>query len=214
VLRSETVVTHNGHMADIAVEPRIARTRTVVFAAAIEIVAERGFAGASIDAIAQRAGVARSTIYRNWPTRVDLLLEAVGSELDPIESLAMGDLRTELAAIGTHLAELLTSQRMGSVVASIILEARRDSELEELRQRFLASRRDAMNAVIGAAIARGDLPPDIDVQRAGDELAAQVLFQALVLRADVDRSHVLDLVDRWLERYGTIRSTRPTRGDQ
>jgi len=207
-------VTHNGHMADIAVEPRIARTRTVVFAAAIEIVAERGFAGASIDAIAQRAGVARSTIYRNWPTRVDLLLEAVGSELDPIESLAMGDLRTELAAIGTHLAELLTSQRMGSVVASIILEARRDSELEELRQRFLASRRDAMNAVIGAAIARGDLPPDIDVQRAGDELAAQVLFQALVLRADVDRSHVLDLVDRWLERYGTIRSTRPTRGDQ
>ena len=207
-------MTHNGHMADIAVEPRIARTRTVVFAAAIEIVAERGFAGASIDAIAQRAGVARSTIYRNWPTRVDLLLEAVGSELDPIESLAMGDLRTELAAIGTHLAELLTSQRMGSVVASIILEARRDSELEELRQRFLASRRDAMNAVIGAAIARGDLPPDIDVQRAGDELAAQVLFQALVLRADVDRSHVLDLVDRWLERYGTIRSTRPTRGDQ
>ena len=201
-------------MADIAVEPRIARSRTVVFAAAIEIVAERGFAGASIDAIAQRAGVARSTIYRNWPTRVDLLLEAVGSELDPIESLAMGDLRTELAAIGTHLAELLTSQRMGSVVASIILEARRDSELEELRQRFLASRRDAMNAVIGAAIARGDLPPDIDVQRAGDELAAQVLFQALVLRADVDRSHVLDLVDRWLERYGTIRSTRPTRGDQ
>ena len=201
-------------MADIAVEPRIARTRTVVFAAAIEIVAERGFAGASIDAIAQRAGVARSTIYRNWPTRVDLLLEAVGSELDPIESLAMGDLRTELAAIGTHLAELLTSQRMGSVVASIILEARRDSELEELRQRFLASRRDAMNAVIGAAIARGDLPPDIDVQRAGDELAAQVLFQALVLRADVDRSHVLDLVDRWLQRYGTIRSTRPMRGDQ
>ena len=91
-------------MADIAVEPRIARTRTVVFAAAIEIVAERGFAGASIDAIAQRAGVARSTIYRNWPTRVDLLLEAVGSELDPIESLAMGDLRAELAAIGTHLA--------------------------------------------------------------------------------------------------------------
>jgi hypothetical protein len=126
----------------------------------------------------------------------------------------MGDLRAELAAIGTHLAELLTSQRMGSVVASIILEARRDSELEELRQRFLASRRDAMNAVIGAAIARGDLPPDIDVQRAGDELAAQVLFQALVLRADVDRSHVLDLVDRWLERYGTFRSTPPTRGDQ
>lgn len=198
-------------MADIAVEPRIARTRTVVFEAAIGIVAERGFAGASIEAIAQRAGVARSTIYRNWPTRVDLLLEAVGSELDPIESLAMGDLRTELAAIATHLAELLMSERMGSVVASIILEARRGSELEELRQRFLASRRDAMNAVIGAAIARGDLPPDIDGQRAGDELAAQVLFQSLVLRADVDSSHVLDLVDRWLERYGTVPSTRGDR---
>ena len=201
-------------MTDIAVEPRIARTREVVFAAAIEIVAERGFAGASIEAIAQRAGVARSTIYRNWPTRADLLLEAVGSELDPIESLAMGNLRADLAAIATHLAELLTSQRMGSVVASIILEARRDSELEELRQRFLASRRDAMNAVIGAAVARGDLPPDTDVQRAGDDLAAQVLFQVLVLRADFDSSRVMDYVDPWLERYGTIRSTRATPGDQ
>jgi hypothetical protein len=67
---------------------------------------------------------------------------------EPIESLAVGDLRADLIAITTHLAELLATEPMGSVVASIILEARRDSELEELRERFLAGRRSALAAVI------------------------------------------------------------------
>jgi AcrR family transcriptional regulator len=208
LLHNATPVIQSWAVTVTVLEPRIARTREVVFAAAIEIVAERGFAGASIEAIAQRAGVARSTIYRNWPTRTDLLLEAVGSEVGQIESLAVGNLRADLVAIVTRLADLLTSERMGSVVASIILEVRHDPELEELRQRFLASRRSALDGVIGEAVARGDLPANTDLQRAGDELAAQVLFQTLVLRADFDGLRVEDHVDRWLERYGANRETR------
>ena len=192
-------------------EPRIARTREVVFAAAMEVVAERGFAGASIEAIAQRAGVARSTIYRNWPTRIDLLLEAVGSQIGRIEALAEGDLRADLVNIVTHLADLLTSGQTGSVVASIILEARHDSELEELRQRFLEGRRSALDAVLSEAVTRGDLPIDADVRLLGDELAAQVLFRALILRAGIDSRWVESHVDRCLERYGPARLTRATR---
>lgn len=195
-------------MTVTVLEPRIARTREVVFAAAIEIVAERGFAGASIEAIAQRAGVARSTIYRNWPTRIDLLLEAVGSAVGRIESLAKGDLRADLVAIVTHLADLLASERMGSVAASIILEARHDPDLEELRQRFMSSRRSALDAVIVEAVTRGDLPADTDVQHLGDELAAQVMYQALVLRADIDGAWVEGHVDRCLQRNDAMREPK------
>ncbi|MFC2153638.1 TetR/AcrR family transcriptional regulator, partial [Actinomycetota bacterium] len=67
-----------------SVDPRIERTRTVVMRTAIDIVAERGFQGASIDAIAQRSGVARSTIYRHWPDKSDLLLEAIGAAIGDI----------------------------------------------------------------------------------------------------------------------------------
>lgn len=195
-------------MTTTDLEPRIARTREVVFAAAIELVAERGFAGASIEAIAERAGVARSTIYRNWPTRIDLLLQAVGSEVGGIESLAKGDLREDLVAIVSRLADLLSSDVMGSVAASIVLEARHDPDLEELRRRFLASRRTALDTVIRAAVARGDLPTDTDMQLLEDELAAQVTYRTLVLRAGIDGAWVEDLVDRCLERHGASGTVR------
>jgi AcrR family transcriptional regulator len=194
----------------IVLEPRVARTREVVFAAAIEVIAERGFAGASIEAIAQRAGVARSTIYRNWPSRIDLLLEAVDSAVGPIESLSRGDLRADLEAIITHIADLLTADRMGSVAASIILEGRHDPELEELRRRFLTSRRSALDAVLDEAVNRGDLAAGTDVHRMGDELAAQVMYRTLVLRADIDGGWVEDEVARCLERYGTTSPTLAT----
>ncbi len=190
-------------MTATVLEPRIARTREVVFAATIEIVAEQGFAGASIEAIAQRAGVARSTIYRNWPTRTDLLVEAVGAAIGPVGSLTDGDLRTDLVAIVTRLAGLLTSEVMGSVAAAIILESRHDPELEELRRRFVASRRSALDGVIVDAVARGDLPPETDVELLGDELAAMVIFRALVLRAPIDARWVEDHVDRCLQQFDT-----------
>ncbi|MGB5433694.1 MAG: TetR/AcrR family transcriptional regulator [Acidimicrobiia bacterium] len=180
------------------VDPRIERTRTVVLQTAVEIVAEQGFAGASIDAIAQRSGVARSTIYRHWPQKMDLLLEAVGSAAGDIGSLTVGDLREDLIAVSTHLAELLGSEPRGSVMASIILESRREPALDELRRKLIAQRQLAVERVIGDAMSRGDLR---DTERAdviANDLAAQIMFRSLVLRESMDRAWIEDLVDRVL----------------
>ncbi|MEX1280276.1 MAG: helix-turn-helix domain-containing protein, partial [Acidimicrobiia bacterium] len=87
---------------DTATDPRIERTRRVVLGAAVEVVAERGFSGATIDAIAQRSGVARSTIYRHWPDRGDLLLEAVSDRVGPVEASVTGDLREDLIGLVVH----------------------------------------------------------------------------------------------------------------
>ena len=180
------------------VDPRIERTRAVVLQTAVEIVAERGFAGASIDAIAQRSGVARSTIYRHWPQKMDLLLEAVGSAAGDIGSLAVGDLREDLVAVCTHLAELLGSEPLGSVAASIILESRREPALDELRRKLIAQRRLAAEQVIGDAMSRGDLRDDVRADAIANDLAAQIMFRSLVLRAPMGRAWIENLVDRVL----------------
>ncbi len=192
-------------MPESELEPRIARTRSVVLAATIEVVAERGFAGATIEAIAQRAGVARSTIYRNWPTRVELLLEAVGTEIGQVAAFVTGDLRGDLVALLSHLAELLTSEQMGSVAAALILESRHDQDLEELRTRFVAQRHQALEDVMREAISHGLLPAGTDERQAVDDLSAGVFFRALVLRAPIDREWVEQQVDHWLDRYGATR---------
>ncbi len=188
-------------MTTVARDPRIDRTRRVVLEAAIEVIAERGFLGATIDAIAQRCGVARSTIYRHWPERNDLLLDAVAAKVEPIETLAVGDLRADLVAIGTHLAELLGSEPMGSVAAALILESRRDPALERLRDQFVSRRRRAIAQVMQLAADRGQIPPGNDLASMGNDFAGQIFFNALVLHAPMDRAWVADHVDRWLERH-------------
>ena len=89
------------------VDPRIEQTRRIVLGAAVEVIAERGFGGATIDSIAQRCGVARSTIYRHWPDRMELLLEAVNARVGPVETFATGDLREDLVSLILRLGDLL-----------------------------------------------------------------------------------------------------------
>lgn len=186
----------------VTTDPRIERTKRVVLEAAIQVVAERGFSGASIDAIARRCGVARSTIYRHWPDRMGLLLEAVSAEVGPVEPIVSGDVRDDLIALVTHLGDLLGSEPIGSVATSMILESRRDSQLNELRERFITQRRAAAAQVIEAAISRSDLHPTANAQALADDLAAPIFFRALVLRAPVDRAWVEDHVEGWLTRHG------------
>ena len=195
-------------MTDTVLEPRIARTREVVFAAAIDIVAERGFAGATIDAIARRAGVARSTIYRNWPNRIDLLLEATATEIGGIEAIPVGDLRRDLVTLVRHLADVLASDRLGSIAAALIVESRRDAELDALRERFLGHRRRAVGNVMRAAIERGEVRADTDVLAAVDELSAAVFYRVMILRIAVDEAWAERLADRWIESHGVDRTEK------
>ncbi|NND84469.1 MAG: helix-turn-helix transcriptional regulator, partial [Acidimicrobiia bacterium] len=78
-------------MANAPVDPRIERTKDVVLRAAFAVIGEVGFGGATIDAIAQKSGVARSTIYRHWPDRADLLIESMSRMVGSVESVATGN---------------------------------------------------------------------------------------------------------------------------
>ena len=185
-----------------SVDPRIERTRAVVMRTAIDIVAERGFQGASIDAIAQRSGVARSTIYRHWPDKSDLLLEAIGAAVGDVTALTVGVLRTDLIAIATHLAEMLAAEPMGSVVASVVLESRREPALDDLRRRLISQRQQLAREVIAEAIDRGELDASTDSDAMAFDLAAPIFFRSFVIRAPLDSDWVGRLVYSVLEQHG------------
>lgn len=192
-------------METSTLDPRIEHTRRVVLEAAVEVVAERGFAGATIDAIAQRSGVARSTIYRHWSDRMDLLLEAVTARVGPVQASTAGDLREDLIVLVLRLGELLGSDPIGSVAAALILESRRDPQLDRLRMRFVTERRQAAARVIQQAVSRGDLELSAEPGALADDLGSPVFFRTLVMHSPVDRSWAEKHVDRWLDRYGAKR---------
>ncbi|MDF1522418.1 MAG: TetR/AcrR family transcriptional regulator [Trueperaceae bacterium] len=185
-------------------DPRIERTRRVVLDAAIEVIAERGFAGATVDAIATRSGVARSTIYRNWDDPSALLLEAVRARVGPVAELVVGDVRQDLLAVCRHLATLLTQEPMASVAASLALESRRDPSLDALHRRFAEGRMRALAEVVEGAKACGDLPDAPDAETVATDLGAAIFFRAMVLRAPIEPAWLEAHVDACLARYGAV----------
>jgi hypothetical protein len=70
-----------------SVDPRVARTQATALGAAIELLAERGYSGFSVEGVVERTGVAKTTLYRHWPTRDDLLAAAIASSTVPGRSL-------------------------------------------------------------------------------------------------------------------------------
>ncbi len=189
-------------MATTRVDPRIEHTRRVVLEAAVEVIADRGFNGATIDAIAQRCGVARSTIYRHWPERMELLLEAVTARVGPVDTLVTGDLREDLVSLVLHLGDLLGSEPIGSVAAALILESRRDPALDAVRTRFVTERRQAAARVIEEGVVNGRVKKGVQPETLADDLGAPVFFNALIMHSPIDRKWAEAHVDRWLDRYG------------
>lgn len=197
-----THVLHTRPVDTARLDPRIERTHRAVLDAAIEVIAERGFAGTTIDAIAARSAVARSTIYRNWSGRTELMLEAVRSRVGPVPGLVAGEVRRDLIALCRHLAKLLTTEPTASVAASLMFEARRDPRLRALHRRFADARIGALAAVVEEAKARGELRHAPDGAAVAADLGAPIFFRAMVLRLPIELDWIEAHVDACLARYG------------
>ena len=191
-------------MPNPPVDPRIERTKTVVLQAAFAVIGELGFGGATIDAIAQHSGVARSTIYRHWPDRDDLLVESMAHMVGTVESVTTGNLHDDLVALALQIGTVLATEPIGSVVASIITESRRDENLDQLRARFVEHRKREGSALVAAAVERGELPDTTDPLEVAEDLAARVFFQALILREPIDLPWAERYVDGLLARYSSV----------
>jgi AcrR family transcriptional regulator len=183
-------------------DPRIERTRRVVLDSAAEIISECGFGRASIKAISKRSGVARSTIYRHWPKRVELLIEAVGRRIGPVPSSDTGDLRTDAVNLLNHLAGLLTDDATATLVASFLVDARRDSEFAALHNDYKEGGKAEMMSALNAAIERGELKEIPQAMR--DDLVAPLFYRSIVNRLPIDSNWVEAHVDRWIRLQASV----------
>lgn len=166
----------------MTIDPRVARTREVVLAATIAELTAVGFERVSIDAIAERSGVARSTIYRNWPDRTALLAEAfrgIGGE-GPGHLPPGDDLADDLAALGHYLVEKLNSEDWIRVVPSLIGAAGVDPDLREEMAHFSSQRRQEATAMIARAVDRGEIDPPPQPDLVMERFVGPFFFRALM----------------------------------
>ncbi|MGB7860589.1 MAG: TetR/AcrR family transcriptional regulator [Acidimicrobiia bacterium] len=183
------------------VDPRIQRTRRLVLDATTQLIGEVGFGRTTIEAVSERSGVARSTIYRHWPSRPALLMESVGKSVESIETPDTGDLRTDLRQNFSHLCSLLSDQSRKAVFASFLSESTRDEQLGEMKRRFTWARRKSCSEVIDHAIDRGELPSGTDSLQMTDDLASGIYFRALIIDEVPDGEWLVEHIDRWIATY-------------
>src|SRR6201996_4930263 len=165
-----------------AAHRRNEQARVAVLHAADDLLAERGFAGVTIEGIAARAGVAKQTIYRWWPSKVDVLLDTLIEDSEqelvvPDTGSAIEDARRYLR----KLAAFVTGDPAGKVLLALIGEAQHDAPMAGVfHARYLDPQRRAEQAMLARGVASGELPSGLDVDRALDALLGPVFYRALV----------------------------------
>jgi AcrR family transcriptional regulator len=171
--------------------------RLAVLAAADDLLVERGFAGLTMEGIAARAGVAKQTIYRWWPSKTAVLLDAYGDDAEEdLVAPETGDLAADLRIHLRTLAEFLTVADAGAVFRALVAQAQHEPELATaLRREHLPRQRARDRRPLELAVERGELPADLDLDPVVDRLVGPVHYRVLVTGEPVPVEFTDALVD-------------------
>jgi AcrR family transcriptional regulator len=160
---------------------RSARSHTAIVAATQELLVERGYRELTIEGVAARAGVGKQTIYRWWPSKAALVLEAylAGSEAvaQPAET---GALLEDIRALLQWLIDVLAEPVGAGVVPGLVADLQHDRDLAEgFHRDVVPARRSAMLGVLERGRERGELRADADLELAVDALHGAVFYRLL-----------------------------------
>jgi AcrR family transcriptional regulator len=144
-----------------------------VLDATLAELSDHGFLGLSIEGVALRAGVAKTTIYRWWPDKVALALEALRS-LPELPEPDTGTLATDLEQLRRALVDVVATTALGTVLPALIAEHQRDTEHRPALDEYISSRTAPFQRAVQRAIERGELPATTDA-----DLAALVIVAPL-----------------------------------
>ncbi|GAB3883051.1 TetR/AcrR family transcriptional regulator [Kibdelosporangium lantanae] len=196
-------------MSDKPATPRrrgAARTDELL-QATLDLAAEAGYAGLNIEAVARRAEVGKHTIYRRWPSKAALLLDALSrvwtTDLDYHDT---GDVRADLREQFLRSAPTLASPPIGPVYRALIAEAQSDPDLRAtLHERFLRTVETRTLDRITRAQHTGELVADADLEFAAEVLCGTLYYRSLLSTRPVDENAVDSLLDMFMAAYGASR---------
>jgi AcrR family transcriptional regulator len=160
---------------------RTARTRAAVLDALVAELMEHGYAGASVERVAARAGIAKTTVYRRWGGLDGLLADLMaGYAAQEITVPDEGDLGADLRALAASVVAALSDPAIGAAFASVVAAAVRDPAARQVLSQFIAARAATMSAVVDRAADRGEIPAATDAAAVIQTVTAQLYYRLFV----------------------------------
>jgi AcrR family transcriptional regulator len=186
-------------------DPRAERSKQAILDATRELLADEGDVGSlTVEAVAARSGVAKTTIYRRWRDKWELALDAVMIDLLPrfADPVDVGDTRKELITFVDSVTKLWASPPYGPAMQGLISEIATQPELARVyREQVVEPRREQLRPVIERGIARGDLRPGTDLRLVHELLVGPILYRLLLSGPPLDRKLTTSLADAVLDSF-------------
>jgi AcrR family transcriptional regulator len=159
---------------------RSTRSHEAVLAATTAVLDDVGYSALTMEAVAAAAGVGKATIYRWWPSKASLVIEALDTTVPTPRAASTGNTRSDVRAIVQAAVEDYLQTPLGPNLAAIAADATTDPHATDRLAALLGSRRAAHASVLLAAAGRGDLPHDIDVHLLLDIITGTLIHRALL----------------------------------
>jgi AcrR family transcriptional regulator len=186
-------------MTELSVDPRVARTRHDVLSAAREVLVEEGWERVTLGRVAERSGYARTTLYRHWPQRLDLLRDLIREEGRLSHTSPTGVLRADLVAELEAFRMAIATTGFGRMIVAVAHQARDDAELAQLNRAMRVEGARVLDAIVVDGVQRGELPSDLRADAAMANLVGPVLYRYLFEDDEaLDTEFVVFVVDWFL----------------
>jgi AcrR family transcriptional regulator len=165
--------------------------------AALDVLAEEGFDGMTVDMVAARAKAGKATLYRRWPSKTELVIDAVACMKNAalIDLPDTGTLRGDLLAI-IKPPTMQEGERKMKVMAGLVSLLARNPELADAANKAIVEPRAAINrTLMQRAIDRGEIPADTNIELLALISPSMVSYRTLMLRKPVDRAFLISVID-------------------
>ena len=175
--------------------PRGGQARERVLRAALQVLADHGLAGFSMEAVARVAQASKATVYRHWSSQSELLVDAMDMGFQPFSFPGTGALRTDLIEFLSTFEALVSHGPFARLMAAFIDAAECDPALSGLHQQLTERRREPVLHLLAEARLRGEISPTVDLEVAVDLLAGPAFYHRFIAHRPFPRDYAAAIVD-------------------
>ncbi|MDE2421805.1 MAG: TetR/AcrR family transcriptional regulator [Gammaproteobacteria bacterium] len=186
---------------------RAARVVAAVHAATLDLLEKRGYDGMEIPEIAERAQVNKTSIYRRWPSKLELLLDVALAKLAVTVSIDdMGSLHAELTALLTMISSTLSTPLAKGMIRAFVVQDQHDEHVKQARIAFWDARFRASGAIVERAIQRGELPKSTQIRDFLECAASPVFYRVLISHEPMMEHDIQRIVEQTCRAFGSGKS--------
>jgi AcrR family transcriptional regulator len=176
-------------------DPRVERSRRVILQAVLDELGRVGYSALSIEAVAARAGVGKSTIYRHWQGKAELVEDAFNTLKAPVVAPEAGTIRERVLSVVEQVACLVQESTYSACIPALIDASERDPRMRAFHRSFSGERRGVLVGMLRDAVDAGELPASTDPGLLADALVGPIILRRLMLNEPIEPGIAAELVD-------------------